>query len=64
MLSLPEPFIILPPIVALPEIVTLFGRPIVSVCPLADVSISFVVPAIVKDSLSNQLKSSSITSNI
>ena len=48
----PEPFVILPPIVALPEIVTLFGKPIVSVCPLADVSISFVVPAMVNDCVS------------
>ena len=47
-----EPLVIFPPIVALPEIVTLFGRPIVSVCPLATVSISFVVPAIVNDCVS------------
>ena len=38
-----------PDIVALPPIVTLLGRPTVIVCPLADVSISFAVPAIVYD---------------
>ena len=40
------------PAVIVPEIVTAFGKPIVSVCPLATVSISFVVPAIVNDCVS------------
>ena len=40
------------PAVNVPEIVTAFGKPIVSVCPLATVSISFVVPAIVNDCVS------------
>ena len=39
----------LPVMVALPPIVTLFGSPMVIVCPLAEVSISFAVPAIVND---------------